>query len=130
MSDHDVPGAEAGARQDQPARAEQCEAKISAPVDLAASLPVGTLVLGEVPPPLGELLRGREKDGIVLAPTHQNAPRAAVVALRGEGLFASGKASEAESLVPFYLRPSDAEANRSAGAARRRATAKRREKAC
>lgn len=106
------------------------EAMISAPADLAASLPGGTLVLGEVPPPLAELLRERGKDGIVLAPAHQNAPRAAVVALCGAAFLSSGKASEAENLVPFYLRASDAEANRSAAAARRRETTKRRKKAC
>jgi tRNA threonylcarbamoyladenosine biosynthesis protein TsaB len=106
------------------------EAIISAPADLAASLPDGTLVLGELPPPLAELLRKREKDGIALAPAHQSAPRAAVVALHGAALLSSGKGSEAEGLVPFYLRPSDAEANRSAAAARRRVMTKRREKAC
>jgi tRNA threonylcarbamoyladenosine biosynthesis protein TsaB len=106
------------------------EAKISAPIDLAASLPGGTLVLGDIPPHLADLLRGRRKDGVVLAPAHQNTPRAAVVALLGAAFLSSGKASEAESLVPFYLRPSDAEANRSASAARRRKKAQRREKAC
>jgi len=100
------------------------EAKISAPDDLAASLPGRTLVLGEVPADLAVLLRKRSEDGIVLAPAHQNIPRAAVVALRGEALLSSGRASEAEGLTPFYLRPSDAEANRSNRAA------KRREKAC
>jgi hypothetical protein len=35
-----------------------------------------------------------------------------VVALKGALLLADGRASEGEDLVPFYLRPSDAEANR------------------
>ena len=106
------------------------DARISSPAELAASLPGQTLVLGEVPAPLAVLLRERSKDGIVLAPAQQNIPRAAVVALRGEALLSSGRGSEAESLVPFYLRPSDAEANLRAGAARRLKAAKRREKAC
>ena len=106
------------------------EARISTPGDLAPSLPGQTLVLGEVPAPLSDVLRKRKKDEIFLAPTHQSIPRAAVVALFGEALLSSGTASEAESLVPFYLRPSDAEANRSAGAAMRLKAAKRREKAC
>jgi len=100
--------------------------RISTPEALAAVLPRKTLVLGEIPAALADLLRGREADGLSLAPVHQNIPRAAVVALRGEALLLDRRPSETESLVPFYLRPSDAEANREAGETRRRTAGKHR----
>jgi tRNA threonylcarbamoyladenosine biosynthesis protein TsaB len=102
--------------------------RISRPEDLAADLPPGTLVLGQPPSSLSDLLKKRRKDGIVRAPAYQNIPRAAVVAVEGEALLRARRPSETESLVPFYLRPSDAEANRKAGVRRRR-TAQHREKA-
>jgi tRNA threonylcarbamoyladenosine biosynthesis protein TsaB len=85
--------------------------RIMTPAELAASLPPETLVLGDLPAELTDLLPSRGKRRVSLAPAHQNAPRAAVVALRGETFLAEGRPSETQTLVPLYLRPSDAEAN-------------------
>jgi tRNA threonylcarbamoyladenosine biosynthesis protein TsaB len=84
---------------------------IMGPGKLLSSLPDHSLLLGEPPP---RFLAALEERGpaFPLAPSHQAYPRAAVVALKGGLLLAGGRASEGEDLVPFYLRPSDAEANR------------------
>jgi len=85
--------------------------QIRTPADLAASLPAETLILGDLPAQFRELLASCGKRRVFLAPAHQNAPKAAVVALRGEAFLAEGRPSETQTLVPLYLRPSDAEDN-------------------
>jgi tRNA threonylcarbamoyladenosine biosynthesis protein TsaB len=79
--------------------------------ELLASLPEHSLLLGEPPPPFLAALKER-RPAFPLAPSHLGYPRAAAVALKGGLLLADGRPSEGENLVPFYLRPSDAEANR------------------
>jgi len=84
---------------------------ITGPEELLSSLPEHSLLLGEPPPHFFTALEERGP-AFPLAPSHLTYPRAAVVALKGGLLLASRRASESEDLVPFYLRPSDAEANR------------------
>ena len=85
--------------------------RILAPEDLVSTLPADAVIFGRLPESFREAL---EKGGkpFHCAPPHLSYPRAAVVARAGEGMLSLGCASETGTLVPRYLRPSDAEANR------------------
>lgn len=85
--------------------------RIFTPEELADSLTPGTVVVGDPPPLLLSLLTGERAPPLLLAPASQNYPRASNVALAGEVMLASGQPSQTGSLVPLYLRPSDAETN-------------------
>jgi tRNA threonylcarbamoyladenosine biosynthesis protein TsaB len=85
--------------------------RITGPGELLSSLPEDSLLVGEPPPHLLSALEERGRP-FPLAPSHLAYPRAAVVALEGGRLLAGRRPSDGEDLVPLYLRPSDAEANR------------------
>jgi tRNA threonylcarbamoyladenosine biosynthesis protein TsaB len=73
---------------------------------LAAELPAGCLVVGELPPAFAALVpTGR---GFRFAPPHLNHPRAAVVAAIGNAAREASRDSELATLMPRYLRPFDA----------------------
>lgn len=103
------------------------EEAILTPEELAKGIPSGTLVVGDLPDRLGELLSGRCRE-VSFAPAHLNYPRAAVTALLGDVRRGARHPSETDTLVPFYLRPSDAEANRTAKKSAGRKPRKKRSK--
>jgi tRNA threonylcarbamoyladenosine biosynthesis protein TsaB len=69
--------------------------------ELAAGLPAGCLLLGEVPLPRP----GLAATGLRFAPVHLNHPRSATVALSGHAALRAGRPSELATLLPVYLRP-------------------------
>jgi tRNA threonylcarbamoyladenosine biosynthesis protein TsaB len=77
--------------------------------ELAADLPTGCLVVGEIPPALLEGARAGDRRFRV-APVHLRHPRAAVVALSGLDALRAGRPSELCTLLPAYVRAPDAEA--------------------
>lgn len=87
------------------------EAAIVSYNELADRSRQGSLLLGTLPLPLKEIL---EKGGseVWTADALQNFPRAAAAAQRGLEMFHRAAPSETETLLPFYLRPSDAEGNK------------------
>jgi tRNA threonylcarbamoyladenosine biosynthesis protein TsaB len=89
------------------------EEAILRPRGLAKILPSGALVVGFLPAGLREFL-SEECRKVFFAPPHLNYPRASVAALLGDSMLEARHPSETDTLLPFYLRPSDAEANRSA----------------
>ena len=86
------------------------------PEGLAKTIPSGTLVVGFLPAGLREFLAEKCRK-VYFSPPHLNYPRASATALRGDASLKARRPSETDTLVPFYLRPSDAEANRTAKAA-------------
>ena len=74
---------------------------------LAAELPAGCLVVGELPDDgLAELRTSRS---IRVSPSHLAYPRASVVAGSGRMALAAARASELATLAPRYLRAPDAQ---------------------
>lgn len=92
------------------------EEAILRPEGLAKIIPSGTLVVGFLPAGLREFLEEKCRS-VYFSPPHLNYPRASVTALRGDAALKARHPSETDTLAPFYLRPSDAEANRTAKAA-------------
>ncbi len=103
------------------------EEAILRPEELAKAIPSGTLVIGFLPDRLRELLTEKCRK-VSFAPSHLNYPRASVAALRGDSRLEAGDPSETDTLLPFYLRPSDAEANRTAKKAGRGSSLEKRSK--
>lgn len=91
---------------------ERSGARIVPPEAALGNLPKGSIVVGEPPPGLRTRFVPGGRGGPFLAPPHLSFPRAAVSALRGEELLRDGNASAPETVLPRYIRPSDAEANR------------------
>jgi tRNA threonylcarbamoyladenosine biosynthesis protein TsaB len=89
------------------------EEMILQPEALAETIPSGTLVVGFLPAGLREFLEEKCRK-VSFSPPHLNYPRASVTALQGGASLKAQHPSETDTLVPFYLRPSDAEANRAA----------------
>jgi tRNA threonylcarbamoyladenosine biosynthesis protein TsaB len=79
---------------------------------LAEELPAGCLVVGELPAPFNGMLP--PGSAVRYAPAHQAHPRAAVVAALGHVAHGSSRVSQLTTLMPNYLRPSDAESARPA----------------
>jgi tRNA threonylcarbamoyladenosine biosynthesis protein TsaB len=94
------------------------EEEILRPEELTKALPSGAIVVGFLPNRLRELLTEKCRK-VSFAPSHLNYPRASVAALRGDSRLEARDPSETDTLLPFYLRPSDAEANRTAKTAGR-----------
>jgi len=91
-----------------PSGLERTDADALVPAgELAAGLPAGALVLGEIPRALIEETRDRERRWRI-APEHLNHPRAAVVATSGLRALREGRPSELHSLQPAYARAPDA----------------------
>jgi tRNA threonylcarbamoyladenosine biosynthesis protein TsaB len=78
------------------------------PEAAAARLPAPVIVLGDGVASCRPHL-ARLGEGVMEAPPARRRPSAGVVAALGHALLASGKGMDAEALVPFYLRPSEAE---------------------
>ena len=76
---------------------------------LADELPVGCLVIGELPPSFLDMLSPDR--AIRDAPAHLCHPRAAVIALLGSAAYSACRSSQLTSLMPDYLRPFDAVAS-------------------
>ena len=74
------------------------------PAAFAARVPPDALVLGDALVAYGELFRGRPQ-----APREVWDPRPETVALLGQRLHEQGVRHDAASLVPLYLRPTEAE---------------------
>ena len=92
--------------------------RVTTPQELVVGLPRGTVLVGEIPPSLRSLAKSRRGKALFCSPPGQCFPRASHVALRGASMRREGRPSEAETLLPLYLRPSDAESN-SAGKKRK-----------
>jgi tRNA threonylcarbamoyladenosine biosynthesis protein TsaB len=75
---------------------------------LAGRLPSGCLVVGESAPLEPWAPSGPQS--FRYAPTQLNHPRASTIAFLGSVALAEGRDSEISTLMPRYLRPSDAEA--------------------
>ncbi len=73
---------------------------------LAVEIPEGCLVIGELPPPLIEMLS--PGGAARFAPPHINHLRAAAIALLGSSALRASRPSELTTLLPRYLRPCDA----------------------
>lgn len=78
-----------------------------------------TLFLGDGLPAYADLFRRLLGDRLVLPPLTHRGPRAAAVADLGRQRLLAGQREDAASLVPRYLRPSEAELRRQGQAARR-----------
>ncbi len=74
------------------------------PAAFAARVPKDALVLGDALDAYGELFRD-----LARAPRELWDPRPETVALLGERLYAAGARHDAATLVPLYLRPTEAE---------------------
>lgn len=73
---------------------------------LAAELPPGCLVVGEIPAPLPPPASAAQAPHY--APAHLGHPRAATIAALGCRALGESRDSELATLLPFYLRPCDA----------------------
>lgn len=62
--------------------------------------------------PYGEMLRARMGERALFPPPGEGLPRAASVGLLAERMVREGEAKGARTIVPAYLRPSEAEARR------------------
>jgi tRNA threonylcarbamoyladenosine biosynthesis protein TsaB len=74
------------------------------PADFARRVPKDALVLGDALDAFGELFRDARR-----APRPYWEPRPETIALLGERLFESGARHDAATIVPLYLRPTEAE---------------------
>ena len=93
------------------------DARVLTPAELSRELEPGSAVAGDLSPDLRLRLAG-SAGPLYFSPPGLGHPRAAAVAARGAELLGAGAPSRIETLLPLYLRPSDAEAN--AGGKRRR----------
>jgi tRNA threonylcarbamoyladenosine biosynthesis protein TsaB len=73
---------------------------------LVDELPVGSLLLGEIPTDLLGMIPADR--AALIGPPRLGQPRPATVAALGAGALAAGRASELTTLMPDYLRPCDA----------------------
>src|SRR5574342_851139 len=82
------------------------------PEDLCSRIRKPTLFLGEGAEAYGELFRRLLGDRMLLPPLASRGARPACVAELGRGRLLRGERDAVESLVPRYLRPSEAELRR------------------
>ena len=86
-----------------------------APEALVSALPDGKVFFcGDGAAPFGALFRERLGDRAVFAPDGEGLPRAESVARFAERLIREGRVEDPRSVVPAYVRPSEAEIRRGA----------------
>ena len=90
-----------------------------APEDLCGRIRKPTLFLGDGVEAYGDLFRHLLGDKVLLPPLASRGARPACVAELGRGRLLRGERDAVESLVPRYLRPSEAELRRQRGSAGR-----------
>lgn len=85
-----------------------------APALLPGRIPEGdVLFCGDAVVPFGALFREALGDRATLVAGDEGLPRASSVGILGERIFRDGGAADPRTVVPFYLRPSEAEMLRS-----------------
>ncbi len=102
----------------------QGEAAVLAPDALSLTLEPGTLVVGELSGDLRARLAASAPVPLFFSPPGLGHPRAAAVAARGAGMLGEGLPTQVDTLLPLYVRPSDAEANVARKALRRKGKGK------
>ncbi len=79
------------------------------PAELASSIKEPCLFVGDGIEAYGDIIKEHAKEFAVFAPGFTNIIRASVIASLGMRLIKTGRQDDAVRLVPFYIRPSDAE---------------------